>query len=60
MQTRYLKILMFAFPKNIDLEKTAEEFKDMALNYYRDSLHFYENDEYANALGALEVCGGVA
>ena len=45
-------------PKSIDLEKIAEEFKSMALNYYKDSLHFYDNGEYANALGALEYAEG--
>jgi len=45
-------------PGSVDIEKIAEEFKNTALNYYNDSLHFYEKGEYANALGAIEYAEG--
>ena len=50
--------LEICVPENIDIERVSEEFKNMALNYYNDSLHFYENGDYANALGALEYAEG--
>ena len=45
-------------PGEIEIEKIVEEFKTMASSYYKDSLHFYEKGEYANALGALEYAEG--
>lgn len=50
--------LSIEIPKSVDIEGVSEEFKSMALNYYKDSLHFYEIGEYANALGALEYAEG--
>jgi len=45
-------------PKSVNLENIAKEFREMALAYYNDSLHFYKKGEYANALGALEYAEG--
>lgn len=45
-------------PENIDIDKVSLEFHEMALAYYRDALHFYENGNYVNALAALEYAEG--
>ena len=45
-------------PENLDLEKVSNEFHEMALAYYKDALHFYENGNYVNALAALEYAEG--
>ncbi len=45
-------------PTDIDLEKVAMKFRQMAIAYYKDSEHFYEAGEYANALAALEYAEG--
>jgi hypothetical protein len=45
-------------PEKVDLKKTSAEFHEMALAYYRDALHFYENGNYVNALAALEYAEG--
>ena len=42
----------------IDLKKAREEFSVMALSYYADARHFYENGDYLNALAALEYAEG--
>jgi hypothetical protein len=45
-------------PKNIELDEIASEFKQMAISYYRDAIHFYESGEYVNSLAALEYAEG--
>lgn len=45
-------------PEGVDLKKASDEFHEMALAYYRDALHFYENGNYVNALAALEYAEG--
>ena len=45
-------------PASIDLEKATEEFRTMALAYYSDAKHFYDNSDYLNALAALEYAEG--
>ncbi len=36
----------------------AKHFYEMATSYYKDALHFYEKNEYANSLAALEYAEG--
>jgi hypothetical protein len=50
--------LSIARPANIDIDKVSLEFLEMALAYYKDALHFYENGNYVNALAALEYAEG--
>ncbi|MFZ2455510.1 MAG: DUF357 domain-containing protein [Candidatus Altiarchaeia archaeon] len=45
-------------PASIDLEIVREEFRTMALAYYSDAKHFYDNGDYLNALAALEYAEG--
>jgi len=45
-------------PSSVNLEKIAQEFRQMAIAYYEDSKHFYKVGEYANALAALEYAEG--
>jgi hypothetical protein len=45
-------------PANINLDNIALEFHQMAVSYYRDAVHFYDNGEYINALAALEYAEG--
>jgi len=45
-------------PENIKIDEIAPEFRQMAISYYRDSIHFYENGDYINALAALEYAEG--
>ncbi len=42
----------------IDIEKASKEVLEMALCYYNDAIHFYENENYVNALAALEYAEG--
>ncbi|MBN2251999.1 MAG: DUF357 domain-containing protein [Candidatus Altiarchaeota archaeon] len=42
----------------IDVKKACGEFSVMALSYYDDAKHFYENGDYLNALAALEYAEG--
>ncbi|MFC2154773.1 DUF357 domain-containing protein [Candidatus Altiarchaeota archaeon] len=37
---------------------TVKHFKEMASSYYKDALHFHEQGDYVNALGALEYAEG--
>ena len=39
-------------------EKTLQHFHDMAMAYYNDALHFYEECDYINSLAALEYAEG--
>ncbi|HEX55421.1 MAG: hypothetical protein DRO90_02735 [Candidatus Altiarchaeales archaeon] len=43
--------------KGID-EKRIDEFYTMAISYYKDSIHFYNNGDYINSLSALEYAEG--
>ncbi len=45
-------------PENIDTDKIAKEFGEMAISYYQDAIHFFEKKEYARALAALEYAEG--
>lgn len=45
-------------PNSVDMKKISREFYDMALAYYRDAIHFYENGEYVNSLASLEYAEG--
>ncbi|OYT42086.1 MAG: hypothetical protein B6U86_00985 [Candidatus Altiarchaeales archaeon ex4484_43] len=46
-------------PESINrIDEIAPEFHQMAISYYRDAIHFYENGEYINALAALEYAEG--
>jgi len=42
----------------LDLERVREEFRTMALAYYSDANHFYNNGDYLDALAALEYAEG--
>lgn len=50
--------LELSHPKKINLNRVKKEFKEMALTYYEDAQHFYEKEEYENALAALEYAEG--
>ena len=39
-------------------EKILQHFYDMAISYYNDALHFYEEGNYINSLAALEYAEG--
>lgn len=41
-----------------NLSRVKEEFRTMALAYYSDAKHFYDNGDYLNALAALEYAEG--
>jgi len=43
---------------DIDAKKSSEKFYEMCMAYYNDARHFYENEEYFNALAALEYAEG--
>ncbi len=43
---------------SVDLDKARDEFRTMALAYYSDAKHFYDNGDYLNALAALEYAEG--
>lgn len=45
-------------PGNIDTKKISMEFREMAISYYKDAIHFFEKREYARALAALEYAEG--
>ena len=45
-------------PENIEFDKIAPEFRQMAISYYKDAIHFYEEGKYINALAALEYAEG--
>ncbi len=45
-------------PERIEIKRITEEFKEMAISYYKDALHFYQKKEYENALAALEYAEG--
>jgi hypothetical protein len=45
-------------PTAVDMEKATEEFRTMALAYYSDAKHFYDNGDYLNSLAALEYAEG--
>jgi hypothetical protein len=45
-------------PGSVDVDKVSREFHEMALAYYKDAQHFYENGNYVNALAALEYAEG--
>lgn len=45
-------------PGEIDVGKVRNEFREMALGYYNDAKHFYEKEEYVNALASLEYAEG--
>ena len=62
---RYLKNAKTMFeeleltsPGKIDNKNIAKEFHQMAFSYYNDAKHFYENNDYINALAALEYAEG--
>jgi len=48
------------FKKNLDpyLQKTAEEFLEMAKSYYIDSKYFLEKYQLVNAFGAINYAHG--
>lgn len=50
--------LNLSTPEKIDLEKIKKEFYEMTIDYYNDARHFYEKEEYENALAALEYAEG--
>jgi len=45
-------------PGELNMPKLRKEFRDMAVGYYSDALHFHAKGEYANALAALEYAEG--
>jgi hypothetical protein len=47
-----------ANPENLNLPKLRKEFREMAMGYYNDALHFHAKGEYANALASLEYAEG--
>ena len=51
------KVRIIAPPKS-HLIKVAEDFLDMASRYYHDSIHFFQNDDYVNALSAVNYAHG--
>ncbi|HIE33850.1 MAG TPA: DUF357 domain-containing protein [Candidatus Altiarchaeales archaeon] len=44
--------------KNKLKQEDIEHFYEMAISYYRDSIHFYEKSNYINSLSALEYAEG--
>jgi len=42
----------------IDVEKSAEDFFDMAKRYYSDAKHFKKKGDYVNAFAALSYAHG--
>lgn len=50
--------LTIRLPETFDLNKASYEFHEMAISYYKDAIHFYENGNYVNALAALEYAEG--
>jgi len=51
------KVTITAPPKS-HLIKVAEDFLDMASRYYHDSIYFFENGDYVNALSAVNYAHG--
>lgn len=55
---RAIKKLKFAAPKKTHLDKTAEDFFNMANTYYEDAKHFMDKGDWINAFAALNYAHG--
>lgn len=53
-----LKKVKFAKEKNIDWQKSAEDFLDMAQRYFQDAKHFYKEGDIVTAFAALNYAHG--
>lgn len=48
-----LKTIEIAVPANSHMEKTAQDFLEMARNYVEDAKHFQKKGDYVNSFGAI-------
>jgi len=52
------KAKKFKIPENVDFNKIAEDFLDMAKRYYKDAKHFKEKGDIVTAFAALNYAHG--
>lgn len=45
-------------PEPSHLNRIAQDFLDMARSYYKDSLYFYDHEDYVNAFAAVNYAHG--
>ncbi len=55
---RALKKVKLKKTCEIDVERSAKDFLDMAQRYFSDAEHFYENGDIVNAFAALNYAHG--
>jgi len=53
-----LKKVKIKVPSNINLEKAAKDFLDMAQRYFEDAKHFKNKGDYVTAFAALNYAHG--
>ena len=53
-----LKKVKIKIPTNVNLEKAAKDFLDMAQRYFQDAKHFKEKGDYVTAFAALNYAHG--
>jgi hypothetical protein len=53
-----IKKVKIAAPKGTHLHIMAQDFFDMAKNYYSDAIHFHKKGDFVNAFAALNYAHG--
>lgn len=50
-----MKAVFDSLKKKSSDSENAKEFYEFALNYYKDGIHFYKNEDYVNAFEAFII-----